>query len=184
MSSSSVINCNLNCICINGDCTYNHFISYKERKVVKKFYDSLSNKIIEEPNNETRKKNCTFGQLCQNKNCGFKHRLNFTSREKLIVLYKFNKICPSSKEETKLSLAPKITINDKINKNLFMTLDDIEDDIQEEPKISSIIKPSIFSGKSWASVVKTEKSSLSTKVDSDSDNEEDITDDDGFYMKF
>jgi hypothetical protein len=176
MSSPSVINCNLNCICINADCTYKHFISYKDRKIVKKFYDSLPNKIIEETNNETRKKNCTFGQLCENKNCGFKHRLSFTSREKLIVLYKFNKICPSSKEKVKTIVEPKININNKINKNLFMTLDDdIQDDI--------ITSPQLFSTRTWASVVKTDKPSLLYK-DEDSNDEEDIQEDDGFYMKF
>jgi hypothetical protein len=181
MSSPSIINCNLNCICINSDCTYKHFINYKERKIVKKFYDSLPNKTIEETNNETRKKNCTFGQLCENKNCGFKHRLSFTSREKLIVLYKFNKICPSSKEEVKTIVEPKINTNNKSNKNLFMTLDD---DVQDDIVSSPITTPQIFSGRTWASVVKTDKPSSIFNDEEDSNDEEDIQEDDGFYMKF
>lgn len=176
--SSSLITCNLNCICINADCSYNHFISYKDRKTVKKFYDILPNKIIEEPNNDTRKKNCTFGQLCENKDCGFRHRLSFNNREKLIVSYKFNKICPSSKEETKTATAAKTTIQSNSSKNQFTILEENNEDIKEQ----SYIHPTIYSGKSWVSVVKTE-----TKLhvyDSDDNQETDIQEDDGFYMKF
>lgn len=179
MATSSVITCNLNCVCINADCTFKHHIQYKDRKIVKKFYDSLDNKIIEETNNETRKKNCSFGQLCENKNCGFRHRLSFSSREKLIVLYKFNKICPSSKEEVKTVSSPaKITVNDKINKNLFMTLNDEE----EEPEEVVNIPLNVYSGKSWVSVVK--HSNMTLKDDDEEAETDDINDDDGFYMKF
>lgn len=174
-SSSSIITCNLNCVCINADCSYNHFISYKDRKTLKKLYDTLPNKIIEEPNNDTRKKNCSFGQLCENKNCGFRHRLNFSSREKLIVSYKFNKICPSTKEEFKTIATPKINTPLSSSKNQFTVLDDEnENDIINEP----IYNPPVYSGKSWVSVVKT------TKTLCNDDSEDDIEEDDGFYMKF
>jgi hypothetical protein len=176
MSSTSIITCNLNCICCNADCVYNHFISYKDRKTLKKFYDSLPNKNIEEPNNDTRKKNCNFGQLCENKNCGFRHRLNFSSREKLIVSYKFNKICPSPKEEIK-TVAP-AKIKEQSN-NLFMVLDGNDDTTQEITQ--SINIPN--SGKSWVSVVKAEKP-LTTVYGNSDDENDDIQEDDGFYMKF
>ena len=48
--------CNLNCICIDSDCSYKHYITYKERKIVKKFYDAISSKSKDEPNAEIRKK--------------------------------------------------------------------------------------------------------------------------------
>jgi hypothetical protein len=181
MSAPTIITCNLNCICLNADCAYKHFIQYKERKIVKKFYDSLPNKSIEETNNDTRKKNCSFGQLCENKNCGFRHRLSFASREKLIVSYKFNKICPTSKEEVKTDAAAKITVNDKINTNLFMALED------EEEQLPSVnVASNVYSGKSWVSVVKTTKEPKASAhiEDSSEDEKEDINDDDGFYMKF
>lgn len=171
----SIITCNLNCICTDVDCVYKHFINYKERKIVKKFYDSLSTKIIEETNNESRKKNCTFGQLCENKDCGFRHRLNFNSREKLIVLYKFNKIRPSINEDCKKTVTDKPITNKITTNNLFMTLDDdIEDEKQNFPSIT------IITSKSWASVVKAEKKEIG---DSDSESD-DINYDDDFYMKF
>ena len=186
MASSSIINCNLNCICVNADCAYKHFIQYKERKIVKKFYDTIQNKTIEEPNNETRKKNCTYGQLCENKDCGFRHRLSFGSREKLIVLYKFNKICPTSKSEVKQQTSSTTSNTNTINKNLFMVLDDdTEDEI-----ISEQIKSQPYSGKSWVSVVKTESQVATTVIkktiiEDDCENDEnEETEDDGFYMKF
>jgi len=172
--SKQTITCNLNCICINSDCIYNHFITYKDRKIVKKFYESITNKTIEESNNETRKKNCTFGQLCENKNCGFRHRLSYADREKLIVSYKFNKICPSSNETTTKSIissSPAKSKND--NTNSFMILDEIETEIETETEI--IIQSS---GKSWVDVVKKTNSKI---VSSDEIEE---VEDDGFYMNF
>ena len=172
--SKQTITCNLNCICINSDCIYNHFITYKDRKIVKKFYESITNKTIEESNNETRKKNCTFGQLCENKNCGFRHRLSYTDREKLIVSYKFNKICPSSNEtitKSIISSSPAKSKND--NTNSFMILDEYES-IDED----IIIQPS---GKSWVDVV---KKTTSKTVSSDEIEEVEQEEDDGFYMSF
>lgn len=160
------ITCNLNCICINSDCSYKHFIQYKDRKIVKKFYDTLSNKSIEEPNNETRKKNCIYGQLCENKNCGFRHRLNYSNREKLTVLYKFNKICPSTELNTK-SIIPTSIKSKNDNKNSFILLDDVDD---------IIIQPS--SNKSWVDIVKNDKK-IEDKIEEIEEDE-----DDGFYMKF
>lgn len=165
--ATSLTTCNLNCICINSDCIYKHYIQYKDRKIVKKFYDELNDKNVKEENDENRKKNCTYGQLCENKKCGFRHRLSFNDREKLIVLYKFNNICPSaSKKTSKVVSEPKK--DNTSSKNAFMILDDINDDeIKEE------IKEPVYSGKSWVSVVKTEEKK-----------EWGDYDDDDFYMKF
>lgn len=185
--SKQTITCNLNCICINSDCIYNHFITYKDRKNVKKFYDSITNKTIEESNNETRKKNCTFGQLCENKNCGFRHRLSYADRKKLIVLYKFNKICPSSNEITNkliISSSPIKSKND--NTNSFMILDEIENEIEIENKNEIEIETKTefiiqSSGKSWVDVVKKTNSKI---VSSEEIKEIEEIEDDGFYMNF
>lgn len=180
MTTVVKITCNLNCICVNTDCSYKHFIQYKDRKIVKKFYDDIYKKNIEEPNNTERKKNCIYGQLCENKNCGFRHRLNFSDREKLIVAYKFNKICPEVKATVNISSSKdtKTKNNDLHITNLYTTLEDfidINDD--HDVKSSASILPL---AKSWVSIVKTEKH-VETTVE---EKEEDLDIDDGFYMKF
>lgn len=182
--SANTITCNLNCICINSDCIYKHHIQYKERKIVKRFYDSISKKTIEEPNNETRKKNCTFGQLCENKNCGFRHRLSYGDREKLIISYKFNKICPSIQPITTKEIVS--SPSKSININSFMILDSddiIENDVNVNANVNVNVKQST-SGKSWVDVVKKDitKSYLSDEEEFEKDFED--FEDDGFYMKF
>jgi len=122
----------------------------------------------DEPNPDTRKKNCTFGQLCDKEKCGFRHRLSFANREKLIVSYKFNKICPSiiSTENTnaKISLNKNdIQLKNKSSKNLYLSLDDDDDiddddiddvdDIDDDDDVDDEeIKPKQFI-KSWVDVV-------------------------------
>jgi len=151
-------NCNLNCICMNSDCKYDHFISYKERKIVKRFYDAISKKNINEPNMDMRKKNCTFGQLCEKENCGYKHRLSFADREKLIVSYKFNKICPEPSQVAKTSNTkpdePRFDM-----RNLFALLEVGEKEVKEEVK--EVIQSS---AKSWASVVKNEDAEIAKAI--------------------
>lgn len=187
----STITCNLNCICINSDCSYNHYISYKDRKIVKKFYDDISNKMKDEPTPETRKKNCTFGQLCDKETCGFRHRLSFANREKLIVSYKFNKICPASNTETTINKSSKKSemAKTKSTPNLYLFLDDndindvndsetdnVNDNVNDN--INDNINDSIFI-KSWVDVV------INTKVNVEisSSKWEDMADED-FYMTF
>ena len=182
------ITCNLNCVCVDSDCSYKHYINYKDRKIVKQFYDELSNKMKDEPNAETRKKNCTFGQLCDKEKCGFRHRLSFANREKLIVSYRFNKICPSKSSET---AAPKLSdkkLDVKLTtQNLYLSLNDEEEEIKE-----IIVKPSPFV-KSWVDiVVKSEvvKSEIKSEVvKSEVVKSEPISDwgdaaDEDFYMTF
>lgn len=146
----SIINCNLNCVCVDSDCSYKHYITYKDRKIVKQFYDELSNKLKDEPNPETRKKNCTFGQLCDKEKCGFRHRLSFANREKLIVSYRFNKICPTKTSEITSTKISENKQSQKLQSNLYLLLDD--DIEQEEIKEKQVIKPEIFN-KSWVNVV-------------------------------
>jgi hypothetical protein len=166
--------CNLNCICVDADCSYKHYIIYKDRKIVKQFYETLSNKMKDEPNPDTRKKNCTFGQLCDKETCGFRHRLSFANREKLIVSYKFNKICPSIPSEitSAKSSEKKITLK-SFTQNLYLSLDNSEDENDnEEIKEEEIIEQPKFI-KSWVDAVVNKKE----------ERWEDLADED-FYMKF
>ena len=183
MSTTSTTNCNLNCICMNSDCLYKHFIPYKERKIVKKFYDDISDKVIEEPNMDSRKKNCTFGQLCEKENCGYKHRLSFANRQKLYISYKYNKICPNNSQTTNVSVMkreePEMTIH-----NSFMILTENEFELQDDVQVPVVAETN---GKSWVSIVKNEIV-ISDNITSKSDNYvpinwEDCADDD-FYMTF
>jgi len=170
--------CNLNCVCVDSECSYNHYISYKERKIVRNFYDAISNKSKDEPNPETRKKNCTFGQLCEKENCGFRHRLSFANREKLIVSFRFNKICPPSKPVVaKTVAAPKQT-------NIFLCLEDdvVEEEIIEVAPAPVVVKQPKFE-KSWVSVVSAPPPVRKVNLTAETSRWEDL-DDDGFYMKF
>uniref|UniRef100_A0A6C0LEV2 Uncharacterized protein n=1 Tax=viral metagenome TaxID=1070528 RepID=A0A6C0LEV2_9ZZZZ len=185
MSSVSTTNCNLNCICLNNDCLYAHYIPYKERKIVKRFYDAINGKNINEPNIDNRKKNCTFGQLCEKETCGYKHRLSFADREKLIVSYKFNKICPEHSQVAKTSN----TKSDEPQLDIQNSFSLLEDEKEEEEIIHEIKTDN--KTKSWASIVKNEKpifeeeevvavvvAAVNTTL-----NWEDCADDD-FYMNF
>jgi hypothetical protein len=186
---SSTITCNLNCICINSDCLYNHYITYKDRKVVKKFYDEISNKMKDEPKPETRKKNCTFGQLCDKETCGFRHRLSFANREKLIVSYKFNKICPATTETTNKSSNKNEMTKNKSSQNLYLSLDDTDDDINddindnvnvnEEKETKEELIKSTSAIKTWVDAVNNTK----VNVEVSSLKWEDMADED-FYMTF
>jgi len=170
----STITCNLNCICVNPDCLYNHYITYKDRKIVKKFYDDISNKSKDEPNPDKRKKNCTFGQFCDKETCGFRHRLSFANREKLIVSYKFNKICPTAeiKSDVKSSPKNKTAKSNDFSENLYLTLDNDDVEKKDEIKEEKLLK-------SWADVV-SKPTKLNLEISS---KWEDMAEDD-FYMEF
>ena len=174
----TTITCNLNCICVDSDCTYKHYITYKERKIVKSFYDELSNKLKDEPNPETRKKNCTFGQLCDKEKCGFRHRLSFANREKLIVSYKFNKICPSKSSDTisTKSSDKKITVK-SFTDNLYLSLNEEIEEIEEVKEVKEVK----ITAKSWVDVViNDEKSNLKSEPISNWG----VVADEDFYMTF
>jgi len=77
--------CNLNCICIDSDCKFKHYLPIKDRRSVKKAYDLLDSPSKVESAPEFRRANCRFGQVCNNESCGYKHRLSFKDRIKLIT---------------------------------------------------------------------------------------------------
>lgn len=103
--------CNQNSICIDPDCKFYHNIHIKDRKIVRKLYDNLTNPNKKEDFPENRKKNCINGQICYNINCGFRHRLNYNHR--MILVNSFN--------DAKLEM----TKNEKIKSNLNVQLFDI-----------------------------------------------------------
>jgi hypothetical protein len=120
MNSSKTI-CNFNCICIDYDCKYSHFISYKDRKTTRRIYDTLENLNKNEKNAETRKANCKYGQLCNNNNCGFRHKLSYNDRCRLIYAFNANVVLNA----TTSTKPPPKTIKpfDCSNKNPFEDLE-------------------------------------------------------------
>jgi hypothetical protein len=165
---TSVPVCNLNCVCVNGDCAFSHFLNSKERRVVKKLYDGLQRPSKVEENSEKRKANCRYGQLCYVKDCGFRHRLSFADRLKLVD--EFNKFKLSDirvEKKVKEVRAEGFKISAK---NHFDLLEDVEevDEVVEKETVREVqpvvVKPFEF-GKKWADLF-------------DGNDEED------FYMKF
>jgi hypothetical protein len=184
--------CNKNCICSDSDCSFKHYIeSYKERKLVKSFYDKL---VItkDEPNSDSRKKNCTFGQLCDKENCGYRHRLSYADREKLIVSYRYNKICQvdvSKQVQDKLPVAKKT--KEIATKNMFLTLEDeeINDEIEivnvvEQVRDIAPVEVKPYVGRAWNKVVKNEDKPIPKLDLSVSSSTWEELDDEDFYMKF
>jgi len=136
--------CNMNCICVDGDCPYTHLPTLKDRKIVKKLYDGLSGMTKTEDNAEKRKANCKFGQLCYNDKCGFRHRLAVNDRQRLIKVFnnfKLNEI----KVEKKAKV---ITVEefDISHKNPFDTLEEVKDVVVAKKE-----------GKSWADMCKNDE---------------------------
>lgn len=190
------VTCNLNCICLDADCKYNHLLAYKERKIVNQHYLTLTNVNKEESSPLTRKKNCNFGQLCNNESCGFKHRLCYENREKLIILYNYDKICPNKTTSFQIEISKKEKKKDNISsKNLFLTLDDLPEEEFKEVKSKPLkalkpIKdvepfvPPIYLGKSWIDVINQGKKPKPIDLSLKISNWEDTADDSEFYMKF
>jgi len=122
--------CNLDCICVDGDCKFFHPITIKERKIVKRLYDNITNPNKSEANSESRKANCRFGKLCHNSCCGYRHRLNYTDRKKLIDGFNQSKIDATKTEKVPtVAVAKLFTIE---NKNAFTELN-IEEEVAETP---------------------------------------------------
>ena len=146
--------CNLNCICVDGDCSYTHLPILKDRKTIKKLFDGLPKISKVEDNTDKRKANCRFGQLCYNESCGFRHRLSVKDRQRLIKVFnefKLNDI----KVEKKVEML-KVKEFDIRHKNSFDTLDEVEEVIEKVAEMKVVEK-------SWADVCK---------------------EDEDFYMKF
>lgn len=124
--------CNFSSICLDSDCTFQHILSYKERKLVRKLYDSL-NPDKKEENMHFRKANCSFGQLCNNKDCNYKHRLSSQDRNKLINSYQnISSNIPNAKKNV-------ILAQKNIKNNLFSALE-----IEEPVKKIVITNPTYF----------------------------------------
>lgn len=160
--------CNLNCVCVNGDCSFSHFLNPKERKVVKKLYDGLQKPSKFEDNANKRKANCRYGQLCYTKDCGFRHRLSFTDRVKLVD--EFNKFKLTDIRVDKKVNEVRTKGFDITSKNHFDLLENIEevDEIvvkETVPEIQPITTKPFEFGKKWADLF-------------------DEDEDDNFYMKF
>jgi hypothetical protein len=118
--------CNFDCICVDSDCKFNHPISIKERKLVRKLFDNIPSPDKNEPNSHLRKANCRFGKLCNNKTCGYRHRLSFADRETLINGFNQSKIdATKTEKQPKVIVAKCFTIQ---NNNGFTGLT-----IEEEP---------------------------------------------------
>ena len=146
--------CNLNCICVDGDCSYTHLPILKDRKTIKKLFDGLPKISKVEDNTDKRKANCRFGQLCYNESCGFRHRLSVKDRQRLIKVFnefKLNDI----KVEKKVEML-KVKEFDIRHKNSFDTLDEVEEVVEKVAEMKVVEK-------SWADVCK---------------------EDEDFYMKF
>ena len=172
--------CNLNCICTNSDCVYKHFIDYKERKIVKRFYNKLN---VSKPEEDygSRNANCTYGQLCSKNTCGYRHRMSFEDREKLIVYYKYYKICPEKDEKPIKVSYNKPSI--EYSSNSFATLnenddDENDDDNDDDKEITTEIIPE----RKWADAVISNKTKK-LDINPSSKNWEDLGDDD-YLMTF
>jgi hypothetical protein len=135
MSSSTV--CNNDCTCINCDCSFAHPISFKDRKIVNKLFNTISNPNKLESNQETRKKNCSNGKLCIKETCGYRHRLAFTHRVKLNELFQNCKIqnIKDIKEKPKKEFKD-FSIN---TSNLFTMLHDNDVITTEDKQVLPII---------------------------------------------
>jgi hypothetical protein len=149
-----------------------------------KIYNATPNKNLDEPNMDLRKKNCTFGQLCEKESCGYKHRLSFQTREKMIIAYKFNKICPDTSITAKKTNSFHKEDEVKIQ-NYFSALDEIQVEQQQpqllpQPKIIEITNKN-----SWASIVRNEVKKTPIQRDEYNVplNWEDCADED-FFMEF
>ncbi len=154
--SSSVV-CNFTSFCVDCDCKFYHNISLKDRKVVRKLYDSLPSINKNETNPSSRKANCKFGQLCFNPDCGFRHRLSFDCRIQLSNAFNDSKL--NSTKVEKVVTIPKPHIFLISNHNSFQSLESND----QNPSPIPIPTP-LPSKTSWADIV--------------GDN------DDDFFMKF
>lgn len=130
MTSTVIPVCNFNCVCMNADCTYRHYITYKERKVASKVYEDKKSQLIAEDKSEVRKANCLYGQMCRNIGCNFRHQFNADSR--FLFIDSFEEEIKKKNATTTLQMhVPKklVVVKEKtINtKNLFESLPEDED---------------------------------------------------------
>lgn len=163
---TSVPVCNLNCVCVNGDCAFSHFLNSKERRVVKKLYDGLQRPSKVEENSEKRKANCRYGQLCYVKDCGFRHRLSFADRLKLVD--EFNKFKLSDirvEKKVKEVRAEGFKISAKNHFDLLEDVEEVDEVVETVREVQPVVVKPFEFGKKWADLF-------------------DGNDEDDFYMKF
>ena len=120
--------CNFSSICVNLDCNFQHILTLRERRLVRKLYDTLNPNKNEE-NMQFRRANCSFGQLCNNKECNYKHRLSFQDRKRL-----FDKYQNSDKNITSNISIPKKNSAPAKKYNLFSALE-----VEQEPITKKIV---------------------------------------------
>ena len=125
----SGIVCNFCAICVDADCKFEHSISIKDRRVVKKLYDGLVHPNKVEPNPEKRRANCKFGQICWTEKCGFRHRLAFSDRMKLVDGFNDAKLASARSE--KVVSAPKACcfVIDARNSFAGLEIEDLEESV-------------------------------------------------------
>lgn len=147
--------CNFNCICINSDCSFRHYISYKERKNVEKIYKNIPDikTMLNEDKTESRKANCTYGQLCRNKDCGFKHRLNVEGRFKIID--KYDNMKSVQTEPIRKVKEIKVVVDNKLStKNLFEMLEDYEEKEEIEVVPEKVVPEKVVEKDTWEDKIK------------------------------
>jgi len=121
----SGITCNFAAICVDSDCKFEHPITIKDRRIVKKLYDGLVCPCKAEPNPDKRRANCRFGQICFNATCGFRHRLSYADRMKIVNGFNDAKLAMAREEKQK---APIVSHDFMIDsRNSFAILNDSGD---------------------------------------------------------
>jgi len=122
--------CNYCAICIDSDCQFEHSISIKDRKVVRKLYDELIHPNKTESNVTKRRANCKFGQICFNESCGFRHRLNFTDRMKLVNGFNTAKLNMMKTEKIVQSPKPQMFMISSRNSFECLEVPEIKKDVK------------------------------------------------------
>lgn len=175
--------CNNNCACADSQCMFRHYIrSYKDRKVIVKICKENAQVINlnkKESNVEIRKSNCTYGYLCTNDACNYRHFLNPTGRHIITNLYNnyldtssiasvssssvasVASVSSNSSRTSSVSSASTVIYKNKnSDKNIYATLEDVEEQIviaktKSENIPSIVIVPEIKKfAKSFADIVK------------------------------
>ena len=166
--------CNNNCACADSECMFRHYLRYKDRKVVVKICrenPSVISSNKKESNIEIRKSNCTYGYLCTNDSCNYRHFLNPAGRRIISNLYNkqldassdasvtsvpsVSSVSSVSSQISSISSASTVVYkNKKENKNVYSTLEQLENKIEDE-KIPSIVVTQIKKfEKSYSDIVK------------------------------
>jgi hypothetical protein len=126
------ITCNYAAICVDPDCKFEHPISIKDRKVVRRLYDGICRIDKSEVDSHKRRANCKFGQICFNPSCGYRHRLCFTDRMKLVDGFNDMKLEMTKTAKVPVKASPEVFIIDA--RNSF----DCLNDVSTSPNVSDL----------------------------------------------